>query len=181
MRLGTSNVDRAAVAKEAALQRKRAAGKAARAERDRLFHRDVARAMADAPRASADELKEVSALMNVAQRAIVPPWESPSWFKMFRKVDGDGSGLISYDEFVEMVRGDLQLSAKVMPQARLQALWLALDTDGSGYLSSGEVRAPDEAARPAPAPCGASLRLMLARACVARAVWRLHAAGRAGC
>lgn len=81
---------------------------------------------------------ELSTLLNAAHKKSVPSWETPSWFKLFRKVDSDGSGLISYDEFVEMVRTDLKLSARALPEAQLQMLWRALDTDGSGYLSSGE-------------------------------------------
>ena len=85
-----------------------------------------------------DAVHQLSALLNTAQQRVVPAWETPSWFKLFRHVDSDGSGLISYDEFVEMVRNDLKLSARVLPEARIQVVWLALDTDGSGYLSSGE-------------------------------------------
>lgn len=42
------------------------------------------------------------------------------------------------DEFVEMVRNDLKLSARALPEMHIRAAWLALDTDGSGHLSSGE-------------------------------------------
>ena len=62
-----------------------------------------------------DPVMELSTLLNAAQQKIVPPWETPSWFKLFRQVDSDGSGLISYDEFVEMVRTDLKLSARALP------------------------------------------------------------------
>ena len=35
---------------------------------------------------------DISLLLNVAQRSVVPPWETPSWFKLFRRVDSDGGG-----------------------------------------------------------------------------------------
>jgi hypothetical protein len=91
---------------------------------------------------------ELSVLLNAAHRNLVPHWETPSWFKLFRKVDNDGSGLISYDEFVEMVRNDLKLSARALPEKNILQAWLALDTDGSGYLSSGEFGAFMRAAAP---------------------------------
>jgi Ca2+-binding EF-hand superfamily protein len=95
--------------------------------------------MAGKRRASPEEVAEISRMLNVAQRSVVPPWETPSWFKLFRYVDGDGSGLICYEEFEEMVREVLKLSRSSMPEERLRALWLALDTDSSGQLSAGEV------------------------------------------
>jgi hypothetical protein len=125
-------------AKEMVAERNRRAGDALRQEKDQLFHRDLARSMADEPRASVDEVTELSTQLNVAQRSVVPPWETPSWFKLFRHVDADGSGLISYAEFVDMVRDVLRLAESQMPELRLKALWLALDTDCSGYLTSGE-------------------------------------------
>ena len=103
-----------------------------------------------------DDVFRLSAMMNAAHRRQVPPWETVCWFRLFKKVDSDGSGLISYDEFLEMVRKDLKLSAHALPSDYLHMVWLALDTDGSGYLSSGEfgafmrLAAPQQADRAAP-------------------------------
>ena len=58
----------------------------------------------------------------MAQRSVVPPWETPSWFKLFRHVDADGSGLISYGEFAGMVRDVLKLPSRALPERRLRAL-----------------------------------------------------------
>lgn len=137
-RLGEPNADRVAAAKQFVADRNRAAGDLLREEKDKLFHRHLAREMENEPRASVDELREVSALLNVAQRSIVRAWETPSWFKLFRHVDSDGSGLISYAEFVDMVRDVLKLHDSDLPEKRLKAIWLALDDDCSGYLTSGE-------------------------------------------
>ena len=62
-----------------------------------------------------DDVFRLSAMMNAAHRRQVPPWETVCWFRLFKKVDTDGSGLISYDEFLEMVRKDLKLSALDWP------------------------------------------------------------------
>ena len=138
MRLGAPRQNRVSQAKLSALERKRAAGAATRLEKDKLFHRDLAASMINEPRASESEIAELSAVLNVAQRSVVPGWQTPSWFKLFRHVDADGSGLIAYDEFVDMVRNDLKMSTSSLPESSIKALWLALDTDCSGYLSSGE-------------------------------------------
>ena len=138
MRLGEPLVDRAFAARQSVLERNRATANAMRAEKDRLFHRDLARSMVRERRASKAEVAEVSAMLNVAQQSIVKPWETPSWFKLFRHVDRDGSGLVAYDEFCAMVRDVLKMPERDMPSARLKALWLALDTDGSGHINSGE-------------------------------------------
>ena len=78
MRLGAPAEEQGA-ARRSMWHRNQAAGAALRAEKDRIFHRDVARSVADERRASGDELAELSALLNAAQRVVVPPWESASW------------------------------------------------------------------------------------------------------
>ena len=140
----------AGAARELYKEKQRAAGIAARVEKDKIFHRDVAASMVNEPRASQDDVTEISALLNVAQRKIVPAWESPSWFKLFKYIDTDGSGLIAYDEFAAMIRDVLRLSTRALPEPRLKALWLALDTDCSGHLSSGELYAPQPTKRERP-------------------------------
>ena len=127
------------VAKQQVAERNKAIAAAVRAEKDQLTGRDFAKSAAITRRASPEEVAEISRMLNVAQRSVVPPWKTPSWFNLFRYVDSDGSGLICYEEFEQMVREVLKLSRSSMPEERLRALWLALDTDSSGQLSAGEV------------------------------------------
>ena len=137
--MGQSHSDPVASARQIVADLNRAAGDELRAEKDRLFHRDLARSMANEPRASLAEITELSRALNTAMVGMVSAWETPSWFKLFRIVDSDGSGLISFAEFVDMVRGELRLPEAELPELRLKAVWLALDADCSGYLTSGEV------------------------------------------
>ena len=95
------------------------------------------------PRATEYDIIELSAILNQAHGEIIPPHETRSWFKLFRHIDEDRSGLISWDEFIHMVRKVLKLSPQQMADARLKAVWEALDTSGDGFLQSGEVRAHD--------------------------------------
>ena len=61
-----------------------------------------------------------------------------SWFKLFKHMDDDGSGKVAYVEFEGLVRHELQLTPKELPEAALKAVWVALDSDGSGHISVGE-------------------------------------------
>ena len=61
-----------------------------------------------------------------------------SWFRLFKHMDDDGSGLISFKEFEGMVREELLLGEKELPVKQLKKVWLALDDDGSGQLKVGE-------------------------------------------
>lgn len=62
----------------------------------------------------------------------------PSWFLLFREMDEDGSGRISYAELKSMVRKSLRLSTRELPDLKLQSVWRALDEDASGFISTGE-------------------------------------------
>ena len=61
-----------------------------------------------------------------------------SWFRLFKHMDDDESGLISFIEFAGMVREELLLGEKELPERILKKVWLALDDDGSGALKVGE-------------------------------------------
>lgn len=93
--------------------------------------------------ASDEEMRELSAAFNgrmcellEAGHAVSPSAES--WTKLFRLIDADASGQISFDEMCRMTREELQLLPADMADASLKAVWLALDKDRSGYISAGE-------------------------------------------
>ena len=68
-------------------------------------------------------------------------YEDPSkrsWFKLFRHMDDDDSGRITYAELAGLVREELKLSPRELPEVSLKAVWAALDRDGSGFLNAGE-------------------------------------------
>jgi len=88
--------------------------------------------------ATAEELQQLSMELNVGLSTLGVDPKARTWFALFRFMDEDDSGLISYYEMVRMVRQQLKLKADVMPTAQLQRIWLALDRDGSGQLCVGE-------------------------------------------
>ena len=61
-----------------------------------------------------------------------------SWFRLFKHMDDDESGLISYSELAGRVREEWLFGHKELPEKTLKAVWLALDNDGSGRLTAGE-------------------------------------------
>ena len=67
-----------------------------------------------------------------------PPETGSGWFRLFKRMDDDGSGKITYGELEGLVRRDLEVSTTELPDRRLKAVWRALDADGSGYLTAGE-------------------------------------------
>ena len=87
--------------------------------------------------ASKEEVRLLSVRFNVRMSQILLPSQQ-NWFYLFRVVDADGSGRISYDEFERMIREPLKLKSGKLPNVKLQALWKALDEDDSGWISTGE-------------------------------------------
>ena len=67
-------------------------------------------------------------------------------------MDDNDSGLISYVEFAGMVREELLLSPKELPEWRLEAAWNGLDCVGFGYLNAGEFGAFMQGRVPPPRP-----------------------------
>jgi len=122
------------------LERKQASAKSVRTLRDEHSFKDLQaylRAQHKAG-ATAEELQQLSMELNVGLSTLGVDPKARTWFALFRFMDEDDSGLISYYEMVRMVRQQLKLKADVMPTAQLQRIWLALDRDGSGQLCVGE-------------------------------------------
>ena len=73
-----------------------------------------------------------------------------SWFRLFKEMDANSSGLISLDELEFMLREHMHMHASELPDLQLRKLWLALDTDSSGSISVGEFSAFMRIGNPAP-------------------------------
>jgi len=52
--------------------------------------------------------------------------------------DEDGSGLISFYEFMKMTRKLLRVTVQEMSDASVQAMWRYVDEDASGHICAGE-------------------------------------------
>ena len=123
---------------KAAHEQRRALADILREEKKLLAGKNIVEAAHGEPPASDELVDSVVALLNGRLRQLYVDPQKRSWFKLFRQVDVDGSGLISFDEFKRMVRSELRVSALELPESPLRAVWLALDTDGSGHVTAGE-------------------------------------------
>jgi len=171
--------------KQRRVERAKAAHAARQLEKDKLFHKDIAREMAGAASASDEDVKRLSEHFNArlaeledakedarqatgggsssspaaaaptallcemstsaaaaSAVAAVPPIEPPQktsmWYSLFKHVDENDSGTIGFEELRAIVRRELQLPPSNVPEAVLKAVWIALDKDGSGFISAGE-------------------------------------------
>ena len=109
-----------------------------RQERDKMFHRGIQKAMRDAPRMSTQEVRRMSEHFNARLVELCEEPSKRSWFKLFKFVDENDSGMICFNELQTMVRKQLGLPSSNVPERSLMALWVALDKDGSGLISAGE-------------------------------------------
>jgi hypothetical protein len=112
------------------------------------FHRDIATELANEPRATDEQVTFLASLCarRIAELAAdtssndAPPVQA-TWFDLFRRVDTDGSGKIDFKEFRSMVRLELGLCASQIEETAIKAVWLALDEDSSGHITTGEFAA----------------------------------------
>ena len=62
-----------------------------------------------------------------------------SWFNLFKEIDEDGSGFVTYDELCDVVRQKMKKGASVLSDDALKALWCALDVDNSNSVMQDEM------------------------------------------
>jgi Ca2+-binding EF-hand superfamily protein len=124
-------------AKMAYHEERRAEVAATRADLARRIGTDVTDRLVDVQGASQEEVRALSLQVNIRMLGVMLPHER-EWYLLFKAVDTDKSGRISFEEFESMIRGQLKMSREKLADARLQALWKSLDTDASGWLSAGE-------------------------------------------
>ena len=110
-------------------------GRAVKAETERLLGRSGA--AHEAVSAGESDLVQLATAFT-AKMCEIFAGTSMEWFKLFREVDSDGSGHISFNELQKMVRELLRMSPQEMPVMKLHSLWAALDADHSGLVSAAE-------------------------------------------
>lgn len=109
-----------------------------KAELNSLVGVDVTSRLEDAPAANAEEVTALAEQMTTSMQRLFPGQER-AWSKLFRVIDADDSGRLSYQEFAEMIRKKLLLTPQLLSESRMQGCWKSIDVDGSGFISLGEV------------------------------------------
>lgn len=92
-----------------------------------------------------DKLTEISEAFNERLEALRihlgAKTEGPvTWFTLFKEVDEDGSGFITLDELLDVVRSKLSLKKSELSDSAVKALFVALDTDNSDVIQRDEFK-----------------------------------------
>jgi len=123
-----------------------------RADMDERTRLNVSLQLREVAPASDVEVHELSKLFNLRMSMLPEPDSRGSdpkrggrWYRMFKNLDSDGNGQISFEEFVHFIRRPesgllpgLGLGPKVLPDAILFAVWRVMDLDASGMVTPGE-------------------------------------------
>ena len=64
---------------------------------------------------------------------------SSTWFNLYTVIDEDRSGVVTYDELLDVLRHKCEIGPSVLSTNDLKALWCALDTDDSNQLTPEEM------------------------------------------
>lgn len=94
--------------------------------------------LADAEPASGDEVVQLSGILNKKMALVFADPQKRSWYNLFLHLDTDRTGLIQYAELVEFIRNELRVPPTEVPLEMLQRAWKSLDSNASGYLTTGE-------------------------------------------
>jgi Ca2+-binding EF-hand superfamily protein len=76
--------------------------------------------------------------LNERMAYLQPDPNSRSWFLLFKHIDDNESGLISFDELVDMIRNELKMGPYEFPDEDIQTVWHVLDENGDGHITAGE-------------------------------------------
>ena len=101
------------------------------------------------------ELEQISKNLNTWLedcRVLHGRGSSVTWFNLFAEVDQDGSGYITYDELLDVIRHKLHKGPKVMAEKKIKALWCTLDKDDSNSVEKDEMAAFFKLGAPAVKP-----------------------------
>lgn len=86
------------------------------------------------PPATEEEASEVAFLMMRHLEEIEPEPSKRAWYKLFKDFDSNGDGHMSYDELIDMIRKQIKMPKKKLPEERIRAIWNMIDLDGDGWV-----------------------------------------------
>ena len=111
-----------------------AIGAAVRAEKDESIGRDLSAQIAATEAAAPAEVKEIAAQLYKLLPIIF--FEGADWIHLYKAIDEDDSGRISFRELQQAVRRLLQLDTAALPDAKLKSLWKVMRTSDWPLMTS---------------------------------------------
>ena len=92
----------------------------------------------DVPAATDEEVGKVSAAMmfQLAKMEVDP--SKRAWYKLFKAMDENGDGHITFDELMVLIRKTVKLSEEDLSEKAVSAVWHSIDLDGNGWIDAGE-------------------------------------------
>ena len=138
MKKGEDATEAVTLAKQKLLERRSKETQALRKEMDARIGRDLnSSLLAGVEAASDDQVAALAEQINGAMAQLLPKGTERAWIKLFKLLDEDGSGRLSFGEFTKMIRLRLNLSEGELSEERLKAVWKAVDTGAEGFISVG--------------------------------------------
>ena len=118
--------------------RNRARVMAAKAEYEALRGAHLKGVQGSVPPASDAEVRALALQMvEHMERTEVDP-SNRGWYVLFKRMDVNKDGLITYAELIECIRGSMRLDKEMLPEAKVQAVWNSIDMDGNGWIDCAE-------------------------------------------
>ena len=110
-----------------------------KADTDKVTEKDVVTSMSKFTKATDDEIARFGALF-LKQLSILRPrgQDNISYYGLFKRMDEDGSGKVTFDEFLNLIRRGMNVDAEQMPYKTVAGLWKAIDEDNNGFVVAGE-------------------------------------------
>ena len=87
------------------------------------------------PEPGSEELKQLAIQYGKWVRADKPDaHEGVAWLQVFKEVDNDASGLITFDELRQVIRFKFKVKKAAFSEEQIKVLWCALDLDNSNSI-----------------------------------------------
>lgn len=88
--------------------------------------------------ASGEAVVELSRLLNRTLAKVFADPQKRSWYNLFIHMDSDKTGMIQYEELLQLIRNDMRVPPKQCPTELIQSVWKNIDSNASGNISAGE-------------------------------------------
>ncbi len=105
---------------------------------DELSGAELQRRLSQVEPAADSFVRKLSVQMNEKLELTSADPASRSWFKLFRTIDYDGSGRISFYELLNVMRDELRFRRSQISDFEIMKVWRSIDDDASGWISIGE-------------------------------------------